>query len=177
MPGPTPQSSPVTAILDALAKCPDAATAPGASELNFITDPDLRANLRIDISDVNRALSNGEWKAATVLAGSAAAALLLWALQQRTPSDIPTAITATITSRSLTGNPGTNLERWNLHEYTEVAAQLGVSQPNTAIQTRLARNFRNFIHPGVAQRLGEKCDRATALSAVAAMEHVVRDLT
>jgi hypothetical protein len=28
-----------------------------------------------------------------------------------------------------------------------------------------------------AQRLGEKCDRATTLSAVAGMEHVVRDLT
>ena len=78
----------------------------------------------------------------------------------------------------MTANPDSNdLDRWNLHECIEVSEELGVIKPNTAKQTRLAKDFRNFIHPGVAQRLGEKCDRATALSAVAGMEHIVRDLT
>ena len=69
--------NPVAQIRDALALCPDESPAPGTSELTFITDADLRTNLRNDIGAVTRALSNGEWKAATVLAGSAAEALLL----------------------------------------------------------------------------------------------------
>jgi hypothetical protein len=170
-------NNPLLHIRDAFAKCADESPAPGTSELKFITDADLRSNLRNDVGAVNRALANGEWKAATVLAGSAAEALLLWALRQRQTADITSAIVAARARGDLTTNPDPNLDRWNLHEYIEVAAALGVIKPNTAKQTRLAKGFRNFIHPGVAQRLGEKCDRATALSAVAGMEHIVRDLT
>jgi hypothetical protein len=175
MPG-QPEHIPVTVIRDALSKCHDSAPAPGTSDLNFITDTNLRESLRIDMSDVNRALFNGEWKAATVLAGSAAAALLLWALNQQPPAAIPMAVAAARASKLLTTNPKPTLEQWVLHEYIEVAAELGVIKPKTAVQVRLAKDFRNFIHPGVSQRLGEKCDRATALSAVAGMEHIVRDL-
>src|SRR5260370_37378034 len=130
------------------------------------------------MSDVNRALSKGEWMAGTVLAGPAAEALLAWALRQRPTVAITSAIAAARASGIMTTNPGPNdLDRWNLHECIEVSVELGIIKPNTAKQTRLAKDFRNFIHPGVAQRLGEKCDRATALSAVAGMEHVVRDLS
>jgi hypothetical protein len=176
MPGQSEQV-PVTVIRDALALCPDESPAPSTSELDFITDEELRTNLRNDLGAVHRALANGEWKAATVLAGSAAEALLLWALKQRSSADITNAITALRASRELTTAPDPNLDRWNLYEFIQVAEKLGVIKPNTAKQTRLAKDFRNFIHPGVAQRLGEKCDRATAFSAVAGMEHVVRDLT
>jgi hypothetical protein len=166
------QANAIRGIREALAKCPDESPAPATSELKFITDTDLRTNLRNDIGAVTRALSNGEWKAATVLAGSAAEALLLWALKQRPPAEITSAITALRATGDLTTKPDPNLDRWNLHEYIEVATNLEVIKPNTAKQTRLAKDFRNFIHPGVAQRLGEKCDRATAFSAVAGMEHV-----
>jgi hypothetical protein len=169
--------NPVTLIRQALAKCPDESPAPGTSELSFITDTALRTNLRNDVGAINRALANGEWKAATVLAGSAAEALLLWALRQKLPADITTGIAAARSSGDLKTKPDADLDKWVLHEYLEVAANLGVIKPNTAKQTRLAKDFRNFIHPGVAQRLGEKCDRATALSAVAGMEHIVRDFT
>ena len=169
--------NPLAQIRDAFAGCPDESPAPGTSELTFIPDADLRANLRNDIGVITRALSNGEWKAATVLAGSAAEALLLWALNQHSSADIKNAITALKASGELTAAPDPNLDRWNLYEFIQVAEKLGVIKPNTAKQTRLAKDFRNFIHPGVAQRLGEKCDRATAFSAVAGMEHVVRDLT
>ncbi len=170
--------SPVAQIRNVLALCPDQSPAPGTSELNFITDADLRTNLRNDIGAVTRALSNGEWKAATVLAGSAAEALLLYTLRQRSLAEIGRAIASAKASGNMTANPDpTDLDRWNLHECIEVSAVLGIIRPNTAKQTRLAKDFRNFIHPGVAQRLGEKCDQATALSAVAGMAHVVRDLT
>src|ERR1700687_1629151 len=170
--------NPLVHIRDAFAKCADESPAPGTSVLNFITDADLGTTLRNDVGAIHRALANGEWKAATVLAGSATEALLLWALRRHSATDIARAITAARATGNMTANPDPNdLDRWNLHECIEVSAELGVIKPNTAKQTRLAKDFRNFIHPGVAQRLGEKCDRATALSAVAGMEHVVRDLT
>lgn len=169
--------SPLALIRDALAKCPDESPAPSTSEFNFISDLELRTNLRNDIGSINRALSNGEWKAATVLAGSVIEALLLWALGQRNLADITNAIDSLMVSSSFTNRPSANLERWDLHEYTEVSANLGIIRPDTTAQTRLAKEFRNLIHPGRAQRLGQKCDRATALSAVAGVEHVVRDLT
>src|SRR5580692_2146671 len=171
-------TSPLNRIRTALTKCPDESPSPGTAELDFIADPDLRANLRIDVGDINRVLANGEWKAATVLAGTASEALLLWALRQHSAADITLAITAARASGNMTANPNPHdLDRWNLHECIEVSAELGVIKPNTAKQARLAKDFQNFIHPGVTQRLGEKCDRATALSAVAGMEHIVRDLT
>jgi hypothetical protein len=177
MPGPTPSNA-VMVIRDALGQCPDASPAPGTSELNFVPDADLRTNLRNDIGAINVALSNSEWKAATVLAGSAIEALLLWGLGPPRPvADITAAIAALVTAGKHSRQPDTNLERWDLHEYTEVAAHLGIIKVDTATETRLAREFRNLIHPGRAQRLGQKCDRGTALASVAALEHVVRDLS
>jgi hypothetical protein len=152
---------------------PDESPAPGTPELSFVPESEFRRTY----ATVQRALANGEWKAATVLAGSAAEAMLLWAIRQRSPAEITSAVAAARASGDLTTNPDSNLDRWNLHEYIEVAAKLDIIKPRTAVQTRLAKDFRNFIHPGVAQRLGEKCDGATAFSAVAGMEHVVRDLT
>jgi hypothetical protein len=172
-----PNESVVTLIQKALEKCPDEAPAPGTSELNFITDVDLRTNLRNDIGAIERALSNGEWKAATVLAGSTIEALLLWSLSQHPPAEITGATTGLRASGQLTRQPDPNLERWDLHEYTEVAANLGIIEADTLTETRLAREFRNLIHPGRAQRIGQKCDRGTARSSVAALDHVVRDLT
>ena len=124
---------------------------------------------------VGRALSNGEWKAGTVLAGSAAEALLLWTLNQLPATTVQPAITAAKESVLLRSNPKPTLEEWNLHEYIEVAAELGVIKANTWRKHASQKNLRNFIHP--AQRLNEKCARATAFSAVAGMEHIARDLS
>ena len=125
---------------------------------------------------MERALQNGEWKAATVLAGSVVEALLLRALQQHPPEDVTTAV-GTLVGNGTLRNPGSQLETWTLASYIEVALELRIIDPDTATQARLAKDFRNLIHPGRAQRLGQICDRATALSAVAAGEHVVRCLT
>ena len=75
--------NPITIIRQALSKCPDENPPASTTELNFISDTDLRTSLRIDIGAVNKALSNCEWKAATVLAGSAIEALLLWCITNR----------------------------------------------------------------------------------------------
>jgi hypothetical protein len=169
--------SPIEMIRRVLATCPDEAPAPGTSHLDFITDLDLRENLRNDTGAINRALSNGEWKAATILAGSGAEALLLWALKEKSTVTVAGAVASLMAKGQLKAQPNSNLDYWNLHQYIEVAEELKIIKPNTAKQSRLAKDFRNFIHPGVAQRTGDKCDRATALSAVAGVEHIVRDLT
>jgi hypothetical protein len=42
---------------------------------------------------------------------------------------------------------------------------------------RLVKDFRNLIHLGRAERLAKKCDRSTALTALAGVVAVVNDLT
>lgn len=169
--------SPLSVIRETLSKCPDESPEPSSAELGFISDTDLRLSLRNDLGSIDRALSSGEWKASTILAGSVVEALLLDALLRCPLKEVTDAANDLATSGILEKKPGSNLERWNLHEYTEVAARLSIIKDDATSQTRLAKEFRNLIHPGRTQRLGKRCDRATALSAVAAVQHVIRDLT
>jgi hypothetical protein len=91
--------------------------------------------------------------------------------EKRTPGSRAYAITALrVGNNPLSHDPDASPERWDLHEYTEVTAHLGLITPDTAAQTRLLRRYRNLIHPGRAARLGQKCDRSTALAALAAVE-------
>ena len=169
--------SPIALIREALAKCPDESAAATTSELGFIPDSALRENLRIDIAAVHRAFSNGEWKAATVIGGSLIEALLLWALQQCPPTDVTAAIANLRTAGGLRGKQASgSLDEWHLDEYIKVAEEVRIIQKDAATQSRLAKDFRNLVHPGRSQRLAQQCDRATALSTLAGMEHVIRDL-
>lgn len=168
--------SPLTLIRRALACCPDEYPTVSTAELTFITDPGLREVLRIDLGSTNLALSNGEWKAATVLAGSIVEALLLWALQKRTTTDIQNSIVDLKSKGVSIKHSASNVEDWMLYELIEVSEELKIITPDTAKQARLAKDFRNLIHPGRNIRLGQTCNRGTALSAVAAVEHVIEDL-
>jgi hypothetical protein len=172
--------SPIVLLRRALAKCPDEAPAPGTTELTFINDPGLRESIRQDVSAANQDMVNGEWKGSTVLAGSATEALLLWTIQEKerqSPGSINSAASALICARTLAQKPDSDPQRWSFLELIEVAFKLGVIKTGTATQARLGKDFRNLIHPGRASRLGQVCDRGTALSALAAVELVVRDLS
>src|SRR5262245_3463012 len=57
-------------IGDILATCPDDEPAVADTTLAFLADPDLEAVLRQDIGTAHKALSNGEFKSACVMAGS-----------------------------------------------------------------------------------------------------------
>jgi len=168
----------VTVIRRVLARCPDEYPPSTTSELAFVKDVELRDSIRRDIGAANRALNNAEWKAATVLAGASIEALLHWRLQEPTPSPtaIQLAITALVTNGRI-GKPDNNIDRWELHHFIEVADHLGLLKPDTCTAAGLARTFRNLIHPGRAARLAQTCDRATAYSAIGALEHVIRDLS
>lgn len=172
--------NPVTIIRNALLKCPDEGVSKTVSDLAFISIQELRESLRIDISSANQAFQNGEWKAATVLAGATIEAILLYALhnvQGSDPSKIPTSLTTLISKGALRSSPGNNLDKWSLHPLTEVALDLSLIREETAIQIRIARDFRNLIHPGVSVRKNLTCNRGTALSALAGLEHTINDLS
>ena len=158
--------SPVALVREMLAKCPDQSPAPSTAELTFISDQVLRDSIRMDLSTASSALHNGEWKASTLLAGAVVEALLLWAIQQNGAQ-----------LASLAQRPPGSPEEWRLYQLIDVASRLNLIKQNTAQQAQLARNFRNLIHPGRAQRTQEVCDRATALTALAAAELTVRDLS
>jgi hypothetical protein len=172
--------NPVTLIRNALIKCPDEGVSSTTSDLTFISIQEFRENLRVDISSANQAFQNGEWKAATVLAGATIEAILLYMLhevQDADPTRISSSITTLVSSNVLSNTHGNNLDRWSLHPLTEVAADLTLIREETAIQIRIARDFRNLIHPGVAVRRNISCNRGTALSALAGLEHVINDLS
>jgi len=171
-----PRLSPVTLIRRALAGCPDEFPSSTTTKLAFLGDPGLADSLRLDLSTIDSALSNGEWKAATVLSGSVIEALLLWALEQRPPGDVQLA-TKKLVGGTFNRPPPASLDDWVLFQYIEVAVELKIITADTAVAARLAKDFRNLIHPGRAKRFGQECNRGTALSAVAALEHVVNDLT
>lgn len=152
-------------LRNALKKCPDQNPSPMTTELAFIEDVELRNSIRLDISTATNALHNGEWKAATVLAGSASEALLLWAIKGL--SDLST----------LKEKPKGSPERWDLADYITVATYFKLIKGSTENLTQIAKDFRNLIHPGRAQRLAQVCDRATALTALAAVESIARDLS
>jgi hypothetical protein len=151
---------------------PDEQTPAATAGLPFITDLQLQDSIRADIAFANRAFSGGEWKAATVLAGAAAEALLRWAItEEKLEPEVERARAAVIPKAHKDPN------RWDLDGYTKVARFLGLIDGETEKQADLAREFRNLIHPGRSTRLAKVCDRGTALSALAAVELIVRDLS
>jgi hypothetical protein len=167
----------VRVLRNLIARCPDQAIPASVAALAFVADQQLRDVLRADIASVETSVREADWKAATVMAGSVIEALLLDALLQEAQVDVARATAALVASRTFQRNPPADLDEWALHQYTEVAAQLNVITDVTAAQVRIARGFRNLIHPGLAKRLAQTCDRGTALAATAALEFVVRDLT
>ena len=166
-------------IYGILSKCPDEYPPTTTTDLAFIPDPQLRESIRGDIGAVNRALSHAEWKAANVLAGSAIEALLHWKLSQPslTSAQIAAAVQARVGRREMVNPRSLDLDTWTLEHFIGVAHEFGYIKDNTLSEAKLAQNYRNLIHPGRVARLDETCDRGTAFSAVAALEHVVRDLS
>lgn len=170
--------NPLAIIRDLLSKCPDEFPRESTSLLEFITDDDLRLTLRNDLGAANRALANNEWKAATVLGGSVIEALLLQALQSRSQDEVGQAAARAFAAQSIKKRLDVNsMLSWYLSDYIEVAVQLNIIGSDTANQLRLAKDFRNLIHPGKTARLGQNCNRGTALSAIAGIELLLQDLS
>lgn len=166
----------VRIIRDALSACPDEIAPDPNSELTFIKDAAFRTALLIDLGAARSALVQSNWKAGTVMAGALVEALLLWAVQETPSADVQNAIGVCVGTNVISKQPHIDPLHWTLHEFVEISAQLNLIEPETAKEVRLAKDFRNLIHPGRAVRLRQSCDRGTALMANAAVEHTIRDL-
>jgi hypothetical protein len=165
--------SPVVALLEVLRRSPDEAPSEATAALQFISDSGAREDIRVDVANAHRALGNGEFKAATILAGSVLEALLLWAIRAADPERLAHALT-----KLVGGAPdGRGPEFWHLHDYVRVAQAMSMIDATTVTLVRLTADYRNLIHPGRVLRTGSRCDQSTALTALGAMERVITVLT
>lgn len=142
---------PVTALRDGLRRCPDLSAAASPHALGFLGDAPRAALLRADLASVERLHALREWKAATVLAGSVLEALLLERVSRVDGTRLAAAVAeadrrAGATARRLT-------ER-SLRELATLARSLELDVPSrdTLIEIDKAGEFRNLIHPGLAER-------------------------
>ncbi len=169
----------VVTIRRVLEECPDEVPPAGTADLQFILDPQTRASMRQDIGAANSAFQNAEWKAATVLGGAGVEALLHWKLSEpQTPAaDIAAGRKKAVFSKRLQNSPHSDMDHWGLADFIAVARELNVIEEETFKQAGIARDYRNLIHPGLVARRKQVCDRATALTVLSALEHVIRDLS
>jgi hypothetical protein len=145
-------------VRHALSSCPDEAPVSESNELAFIDDEELRNTLRLDSGSIESSMRNGEWKAATVLGGSLIEALLLWTVA-RGDLEARKAAVARAAERVPFKQPDPEKpESWDLIHYIEVARELGEISESTASEARLAKDFRNLIHPGCSDR---PCDETS----------------
>jgi hypothetical protein len=70
----------IWALRHALSQCPDSPGSNAGGNLRFIRQKALRDDLHRDLLEAQNALTEGRWKAATVLGGSIIEALLVWKL-------------------------------------------------------------------------------------------------
>ena len=170
---------PIALIRKHMATLSDEGIDPTTSNLSYISDAQFQKLLRTDITAMNSTLDNGEWKAGTILAGSIIEAMLLYVVKEYNSHNSNQAVVVAqeLKTKGIINNVPSDIDEWALHQLTEVALMLSIISETTAAQCRIAREFRNLVHPGRAIRLAQVCDRGTALSAVAAVEHVIRDLS
>lgn len=127
----------ITRLWQILRTCPDQGVAESTPTLTFLDVPDFELSVRLDISAAEEAFNNGSWKAATVLAGSAVEALLLWEVTQHSPIQLQEAIGALDLDKLDVTRP----ERWALLQYIKVARELDAISQTTADQCVLAKDF------------------------------------
>jgi hypothetical protein len=174
---PTKAWDAVVGLRRSLVALPDQSVPAATAGLPFVADPALRESLRQDIATANSALHNGEWKAATVLGGAVIEALLLWAIQQEKTNKVSTVFSRLQAAGTIPAKADPRPDYWALDIIKQVAGELKLIEDPTIKLVSLAQGFRNLIHPGKAIRTGEACNRGTALTALAAVERVIVDLT
>lgn len=136
--------------------------------LEFVNDPDYRKHLAADLQEIESDLNDGQWKSATVLAGSLMEALLLNVLENTDQNELTKSAHHATLSKGL---------HWaDLYDYLKVAVEIGVLTQKVYDFAIKAKDFRNLIHAGRAKRLQADFSRATALTVRAALEHVIEDL-
>lgn len=149
-----------------------------AHDLSFVSDTELREMIGLDMAAISSDLQSGEWKGATILAGSCCEALLLYGLQTvetRKSGTIAAAVPAIFKGK--VPNASDLIDRsWDLFSYAEIARHIGLISDNTKSELGPARDYRNLIHPAKSIREKVRCDRGTAFVGAGAVDHVISDL-
>lgn len=175
---------------DLLSTLSDHAVPDTVHSLEFLdADQDFQVALRSDLASIESTLRIGEWKLATVVAGSIIESLLLWALSRVDRTKLQEAIVLATTLESgrelsreqreasdvlfLDHRPKPDLNDWDFRQYLVVAHRAGIVSYETAVAANLARNHRNLIHAGREKRLNQKCDKGTAFTSTGAAEKII----
>jgi hypothetical protein len=133
---------------------------PGQPEISFISSTDIRLGIEDRIHAAWIDFSAREWMGATVFAAAALEALLLWALKGAT----------------LVEKPKRSLDELHLPDLIRLALENQFISQACSSQAGLAKEARNLIHPGKMLRSGDSCNKATALTALAAVYRVIDEL-
>jgi len=150
---------PVERIRRLMKQCHDELP-PDEPELPFISEADTRLGIEDRIHAAWTGFNAREWMGATVFAGAALEALLLWALKGVAlvePSKRP-------------------LDELHLSDLIRLALKNRVISEACERQASLALDARNFIHPGKALRSGGECNKTTALTALSAVYRTIDEL-
>ena len=140
-------------------KCSDQLP-PREPELPFIVEEDVRLGIEDRIQAAWTDFNAREWMGATVLAGHAIEALLLWAVKKQSGD-------------AMLQKPPDEL---HLHDLIEEAEKRRLISPECKKLSELAKDARNLIHPGKATRFSTTCSKATALTALSAVYKIAEDL-
>jgi len=151
---------PIERIRRLLKQCSDEIP-PAEPELPFIVDIDTRLGIQDRIQAAWTDFNAREWMGATVFAGIAMEAILLWALKRAGAED------------AASKKPADMLR---LEHLINEAVAKGVIPNEVGKQAHLARDARNLIHPGKVARSGTSCSKATALAAFAGLYRVIEEL-
>jgi hypothetical protein len=168
-------------IRDIMRAAPEEPIATVRPRLAFLGSPDLEDSIAVDIASAEAAFVEGRYKNACVMSGAAIEALLLWAVSRRSLADRNAAFAQVQTRRRREGRQPLRAidpdpREWGLEQYIEVARELPVLSTVAASSALLAKDFRNLIHPGLAERRRTEATRGAAAQGIAAAVLVTEDL-
>ena len=169
------KQNPVAIIRELLEYCSDDAVPESTAELSFVSDSAYRDSLRSDLSSMEDFLNGRMWKAAMVIAGSLAEALLHQQLSQRSADALKTLVELQ-QQKEVGAHVQPDIDRWHLREYVKVAHSMGMVSQRTKELCLLASEYRNLIHPGKAVRENALCTRGAAFGVFGAVLEVIHDL-
>jgi hypothetical protein len=133
---------------------------PAEPDLPFIKDIDKRLGIQDQIHAAWTDFNAREWIGATVFAGTALEAVLLWALKEAAEG----------------ATRKKSLDALRLEQLINEAVAKGIITSEAGRQAHLARDARNLVHPGKVARSGTSCSKATALAALAGLYRVIEEL-
>lgn len=131
------------------------------ASFDFISGEDFRSSLEADYTELISAISNKQWKAAHVLAGSIIEAILVDHLiaseyQKKTSHD-PLSMT--------------------LNEAISACRKEKILSERTEHLSHVIRSYRNLIHPGRSIRLGEIANEKGAKIAQLLLEMIIEEIS